>query len=77
MNKKVSFGAKPRSAQAAAPAADAWVKDRASGEKEPMRRLTFDIPDSLHRQIKAQCAMRGTKIADELREMLREKYGNS
>jgi hypothetical protein len=31
----------------------------------------------LHRKIKAQCAMRGTKIADELRELLLQKYGNT
>lgn len=76
MSKKVSFGAKPSAARDTAVEADAWVKDRAAGEREPMRRLTFDIPDSLHRRLKAQCAMRGTTIADELRELLREKYGS-
>jgi hypothetical protein len=75
MSKKVSFGAKP-STRAAAPDAEAWVKERATDEKEAMRRLTIDIPDSLHRSIKSQCAMRGTKIADEVRELLLQKYGN-
>jgi hypothetical protein len=75
MNKKVSFGAKP-SLRAAASDAEAWVKDRVMDEKEPMRRLTIDISDRLHRNIKAQCAMRGTKIADEVRELLLQKYGN-
>ena len=41
-----------------------------------MKRLTIDIPETLHRKIKAQCAMRGTKIADEVRELLIQKYGN-
>ena len=35
-----------------------------------MKRLTIDIPERLHRAVKAQCAMRGTKIADEIRELL-------
>jgi hypothetical protein len=29
----------------------------------------------LHREIKAQCAMRGAKIVDEVRELLIQKYG--
>ncbi|MCI1140275.1 hypothetical protein MOQ14_16975 [Stenotrophomonas maltophilia] len=45
---------------------------KASGR---MKRLTIDIPESLHRQIKASCAQRGAKIADELRAILAEKYG--
>lgn len=76
MTKKISFGAKP-SSKPAPEAADSWVENRASGAAEPMKRLTIDIPESLHRAIKAQCAMRGTKIADEMRELLSEKYGKS
>jgi plasmid stability protein len=44
-------------------------------EREPMKRLTIDIPESLHRTIKVQCALRGRKIADEVRELLLQKYG--
>nr|WP_258271058.1 plasmid partition protein ParG [Escherichia coli] len=53
------------------------MESRSNGsEPEPMKRLTIDVPESLHRAIKAQCAMRGTKIADEVRELLLQKYGN-
>lgn len=45
------------------------------GEAESMKRLTIDISESLHRKIKSTCAMRGTKIADEVRELLLQKYG--
>lgn len=73
--KKVSIGTKPTNKPA--PAADAWVESRSNGdEPEAMKRLTIDVPESLHRAIKSQCAMRGTKIADEVREMLFRKYGN-
>ena len=72
--KKVSIGVKPTSKQT--PAADSWVQSRNMTDSEPMKRLTIDVPESLHRAIKAQCAMRGTKIADEVRELLSQKYGN-
>lgn len=75
--KKVQIGTKPTNKPAPA-AADAWVESRSNGdEPEPMKRLTIDVPESLHRSIKAQCAMRGTKIADEVRELLLQKYGQS
>lgn len=75
--KKVSIGAKPTSNPAPA-SADAWVESRTGTADEPekMKRLTIDVPESLHRAIKAQCAMRGSKIADEVRELLIQKYGN-
>lgn len=50
---------------------------KAIQKREPdavMKRLTIDIPESLHRQIKSECALRGTKIADEVRELLVKKF---
>ena len=73
--KKIDFGTKPTSKPAPA-LVDTWVESRATGEAEAMKRLTIDIPESLHRTIKSQCALRGTKIADEVRELLLNKYGN-
>lgn len=74
--KKVSIGGKPTNKPAPA-AADAWVASRGEGgEPALMKRLTIDVSENLHRAIKAQCAMRGTKIADEVRELLLQKYGN-
>ena len=74
--KKIAFGTKPTNKPAPAPV-DTWVDSRAAGEGETMKRLTIDIPESLHRSIKSQCAMRGTKIADEVRELLLNKYGTT
>lgn len=75
--KKISLSLKP-TVKHAVPAADEWVKNReaVTNEKETNKRLTIDVPDSLHRAIKMQCAARGTKIADEVRELLLQKYGN-
>lgn len=77
--KKISIGTKPTAKPVPVQvSADAWVSDRNSIEgAEPMKRLTIDIPESLHRSIKSQCAMRGTKIADEVRELLLQKYRKS
>lgn len=69
--KKVSIGAKPTGKPAAA---DAWVESAPTEEPEQMKRLTIDVPASLHRAIKTQCAARGTTIADEVRELLIQKY---
>ena len=75
MSKKISIGAKPTSSKESANA-DKWVEARNQGAaQEPMKRLTIDIPESLHRSIKSQCAARGAKITEEVRDMLREKYG--
>jgi hypothetical protein len=87
MSKKIQIGLKPVSKPSLS--ADNWVENR-PGETEDkssvpaqvdepvekMKRLTIDIPVSLHRAIKTQCSMRGTKIADEVREILLQKYGN-
>ena len=60
--KKVAFGTKPTH-RPAPEMVDLWVDNRAEDQTapEPMKRLTIDIPESLHRSIKAQCAMRGSK----------------
>lgn len=79
MTKKVHFGPKPTSPAAAPATADKWVESRtaADADAEPIKRLTLDLPESLHRKIKTDCAMRGTKMAEELRELLIQKYGNA
>jgi hypothetical protein len=41
---------------------------------ERMKRFTIDVPESLHRRIKAECALRGVKMADYLRQMLESLF---
>lgn len=75
--KKIQIGARPTGRPSVPPAADSWVESRSNGDlPEPMKRLTIDVPERLHKAIKTACAMRGTKIADEVRELLLQKYGN-
>ncbi|MFX9721996.1 plasmid partition protein ParG, partial [Acinetobacter baumannii] len=68
-----AIGAKP-SGKPVPPSADEWIENREAASDERMKRLTIDISESLHRRIKSQCAVRGTKIADEVRELLIQKY---
>jgi hypothetical protein len=39
-----------------------------------MKRLTIDVPLSLHSRMKAGCALRGTKMADLVRELLESEF---
>lgn len=71
MSKKVDFRPKP----AAPVTPDQWVESRApDAPGERFKRLTIDIPASLHVRIKTQCAARGTKMADEIRALLEERF---
>lgn len=40
----------------------------------PFKRLTIDIPEELHARIKSQCALRRTKMADEIRALLESHF---
>jgi len=79
--KTIAFRLPP---QKPADPADAWVQHRDTEREapqaaeaiptEPMKRFTIDVPVSLHTRVKTQCAMRGVKMADVLREMLEREF---
>ncbi len=71
MRKRVSFGSKQAPAAPATPTPDQWVESR---NLEGMKRLTIDVPASLHARIKSQCALRGVKMADEIRALLERHF---
>jgi hypothetical protein len=82
MSKKVIIGVKPMSRPLAN--VDNWVNGTEESLPEApsvstvsMKRLTLDIPDALHRQIKTNCAQRGTKMAEEIRALLEKHYSGS
>ena len=73
MSKKVSIAPRPSTRQA-----DAWVSSPAKATAPAageMKRLTIDIPASLHRRVKSACAAEGVKMADVIRELLAKKDG--
>ena len=78
MVKKVNFGAKPKVSQLA-PEADDWVQQQAGkndSDVEPMRRLTIDVPEELHRQLKIAAASQNMAMADLVREWIRKGLDN-
>jgi predicted HicB family RNase H-like nuclease len=71
-NKKVSFGAKPKSSKSPKDA-DTWVNqaDRDDSSKS-MKRLTIDIPKELHKRLKIAAASWNKGMADLVREWIRQ-----
>ncbi len=73
--KKINIGSKPNLKPTAPASADSWVNNRMTPTDEPMKRLTIDIPLSLHQRVKSECALRGVKMADEVRDLLEAQFG--
>ncbi len=71
--KKVSFGAKRPSASHTG-SIDTWVTGTTTENREAMKRLTIDVPISLHKRIKSQCAMQNLVMADVIRELLEQRF---
>jgi predicted DNA binding CopG/RHH family protein len=80
--KKINFGSKP--SQEKTVDVEKWVADRAalieaSPKNEPklekMKRLTIDLPESLHKSIKLKATTEGVTMAELLRQLLEEHYG--
>jgi hypothetical protein len=79
MKKKIDFAAKPRTREGQGNA-DAWVENRltdsakATAVRERTKRLTIDVPASLHKRIKSQCAAADEVMADAIRDMLEQRF---
>ena len=76
MKKTVHIAPKPQSRNQTV-AVDEWVNAgaaKAGGGDEPIKRLTIDVPVSLHTRMKAGCAMQGLNMADVVRDMLEKRF---
>ena len=77
MAKSGLLPAKPQSSNAAA---DAWVSgSRPDPEPtpvstEPTKRMTFDLPESLHRRVMLDCVANGVKMTTVIRKMLEDRW---
>jgi hypothetical protein len=77
--KKITITGKP-TAKMAPTSADEWVSS--DSEKpveptkppEPTKRLTIDIPLSLHQRVKSQCALNGENMAEVVRQLLEDHF---
>jgi predicted DNA binding CopG/RHH family protein len=86
-NKKVTIGAKPSSIPDPAQI-NQWVAERGESDgtesqslaSEPesvkMKRLTLDISEDLHKAIKTKAVLEGVPMANMLRSLLEQYYGN-
>ena len=73
--KKTSFTPKPSGKQARTTPLDAFVGIPAAEKNgEKMKRLTIDIPETLHRRVKAGCAVRGVEMASLIRNFLEKEF---
>ena len=70
--KKVTFGGRPSTI--AGLNADSWVQNREIESKESMKRLTIDVPVSLHKRIKSGCALQDLVMADVIRDLLEQRF---
>jgi hypothetical protein len=70
---------KPQQSNAAA---DDWVNggtatavaSAGKGSSEPTKRMTVDIPQSLHRRVMFDCLSQGVKFTTELRKMIEDRW---
>lgn len=57
---------------------DEWVRQKPEAQPdtpaEPMKRLTIDIPESLHTRIKLGCVAKHQKMADAVRALLEQHW---
>ena len=71
--KRVSLGLKPGSSRSA----DEWVgaeppRQEEGGDKPSIKRLTVDIPESLHRRLKIKAAQDGVRMVDLVRSWIED-----
>lgn len=73
MSKKVPISPRPTQKTP-----DDWITSGAEPDAvaappepaEPIMRMTFDLPKSVHGQFKSACSLKGTKMTDELRRFV-------
>lgn len=86
MAKRINMGTKPSSPTDPADL-DQWVSARgeedaaspfpvSTPESVKMKRLTLDIPEELHKAIKTRAVVEGVPMANMLRSLLDQNYGN-
>ena len=57
------------------PTDDEFVQQKPqSNPGEPLKRITVDVPISLHTLVKVDCAARHTNMATEIKEMIEQRW---
>ena len=70
MTKTIDFQKKKKEQEVA----DDFVSQTKSSPCERMKKVSVELPETLHRRVKATCAMRGQKVTDVVRELLLQQF---
>lgn len=70
--KQVRFGSRPKTQPESVQTPEAWVENRPAEEKQ--KRMTFDVPESLHKRVKIGCAARGVTIREIILQLLDREF---
>jgi len=62
-----------------AASADAWIdkRDKPAAPAQPTKRLTVDIPQSLHKRIRLACIEQDEVMADVIRKILQNTFSDA
>ena len=61
---------------ARSPRSDSAIREHSDSSMAPrMKRLTIDVSAELHSAIKVDCARKGIKMADAIRDLLASEFG--
>jgi proline-rich tail region repeat protein len=76
MSKK-DLAFKPATKTSATP--EEWIekRDKPTAPTEPTKRLTVDIPQSLHKRIRLACIERDEVMADVIRDILQNAFSEA
>ncbi|WP_431192240.1 plasmid partition protein ParG [Rhodopirellula bahusiensis] len=73
MSKEISFHGRPPS-KGKTRAENAFASLGIKTPSEKTKRLTVDIPTSLHSRVKLKCVQQETSIAEVVRELLEQRF---
>jgi len=78
MSKKIAIGPRPSVAKDTARGdAEKWVQKRLPEvSEEETARLTIDVPVTLHKRLKAHCAMEGQRMNQVIRSLIEQHLSN-
>lgn len=52
-----------------------WVQQQPPGDQQSLKRITIDIPQSLHLRARRQCLERGVYLSVVIRDFLEREFG--
>lgn len=78
MSNRKTIGLRPTRPTATADA-DKWVESRtiepvATEEPVKMKPLVINVPEEMHVRLKSECAKRGVKMSDVIRDLINKEF---